>query len=69
MEELFQRRLQLHQKQMMRYLRYVFNDHFVLACTFLLGGIGLYYSDLVKKLPEGFLPGQFLVIFILGNFC
>lgn len=66
MKELFQRRLQLHQKQMMRYLRYVFNDHFVLACTFLLGGIGLYYSDLVKKLPEGFLPGQFLVIIVLA---
>ncbi len=65
MKELFQQRLKLHQKQMMRYLRYVFNDHFVLACTFLLGGIGLYYSDLVKKLPEGFLPGQLLVVLVL----
>ncbi|KAF1303376.1 ABC transporter permease [Enterococcus sp. JM9B] len=52
MSDLFQKRLQLHQKQMMKYLRYVFNDHFVLVCTFLLGGLGLYYSDLLKTLPK-----------------
>lgn len=65
MKELFSQRLGQHQKQMMRYLRYVFNDHFVLACTFLLGGVGLYYSDLVKKLPAGFLPGKVLIVFVL----
>ena len=65
MKELFATRLQQHQKQMMRYLRYVFNDHFVLACTFLLGGVGLYYSDLVKTLPENFLPGKLLILIVL----
>lgn len=74
MKELFHQRLNRHQKQMMRYLRYVFNDHFVLACTFLLGGVGLYYSNLVKQLPSDFLPGKLLVIAVLvlvlhlGNF-
>lgn len=52
MNELFSKRLQLHQKQMMKYLRYVFNDHFVLICTFLAGGLGLYYSNALKALPE-----------------
>ena len=65
MKELFATRLQQHQKQMMRYLRYVFNDHFVLACTFLLGGVGLYYSDLVKTLPAKFLPGKLLILIVL----
>lgn len=65
MKELFATRLQQHQKQMMRYLRYVFNDHFVLACTFLLGGVGLYYSDLVKTLPANFLPGKLLILIVL----
>lgn len=65
MKELFSQRLKRHQKQMMRYLRYVFNDHFVLACTFLLGGVGLYYSDLVKGLPKGFLPGKIVVVLVL----
>ncbi|OJG12425.1 hypothetical protein RU94_GL002216 [Enterococcus asini] len=54
-----------HQKQMMRYLRYVFNDHFVLACTFLLGGVGLYYSDFVKTLPANFLPGKVVILIVL----
>lgn len=65
MKELFATRLKQHQKQMMRYLRYVFNDHFVLACTFLLGGVGLYYSDFVKTLPANFLPGKLVILIVL----
>lgn len=65
MKELFATRLKQHQKQMMRYLRYVFNDHFVLACTFLLGGVGLYYSDFVKTLPANFLPGKVVILIVL----
>ena len=65
MKELFAARLKQHQKQMMRYLRYVFNDHFVLACTFLLGGVGLYYSDFVKTLPANFLPGKVVILIVL----
>ena len=65
MKELFATRLKQHQKQMMRYLRYVFNDHFVLACTFLLGGVGLYYSDFVKTLPANFLPGKVIILIVL----
>ena len=65
MKELFATRLKQHQKQMMRYLRYVFNAHFVLACTFLLGGVGLYYSDFVKTLPANFLPGKVVILIVL----
>lgn len=34
MKQFFSQRLQRHQKQMTRYLRYVFNDHFALISTF-----------------------------------
>ena len=30
-------------------MRYILNDHFVLVCMFLLGGLGLYYSQLLKN--------------------
>lgn len=67
MTDFFKKRLVSHQKKMMKYLRYVFNDHFVLVCLFLLGGIGVYYSNLIKSLPTGFTPGILVcIIFWLG---
>lgn len=65
MSGFFQKRLSRHQKKMSRYLRFVFNDHFTLICTFLLGGLGLYYSDSLKTLPQPFWQGKLLVIFVL----
>ncbi|BDP81900.1 hypothetical protein EfmAA290_25760 [Enterococcus faecium] len=40
-------------KKMMKYMRYVLNDHFVLVCLFLIGGVGLYYSNSRKTLHGG----------------
>jgi ABC-2 type transport system permease protein len=57
MTDFFKKRAALHQKHMMRYLRYVFNDHFMLVMLILIGGIGLYYSNLIKTLPTGFVWG------------
>lgn len=64
MTEFFNDRLQRHQKQMLKYMRFVFNDHFVIFCTFLLGGIGLYYSDFVKTLPKGTPAGTVAVALV-----
>lgn len=55
-------RLNKHLKKMMKYLRYVFNDHFVLVCVFLLGGLGFYYSQVLKTLPQQFIWGRPLVL-------
>lgn len=57
-------RLARHLKKMMKYMRYVFNDHFVLVCVFLLGGLGFYYSEVLKTLPENFVWGRPLVIIL-----
>lgn len=54
MADFFLLRRQRHQKKMMKYMRYVLNDHFVLVCLFLLGGLGFYYSNLLKQLPPHF---------------
>lgn len=64
MDKFFQTRLARHQKRMMRYMRYVLNDHFVLICFILLGGLGLYYSELLKSLPDNFYWGGLLTAVI-----
>ena len=50
MQNVYQKRLTLHQKRMMRYLKYVLNDHFVIVCVFLIGGLGFYYSEQLKTI-------------------
>lgn len=64
MKEFFRQRLNLHQKNMQRYLKYVFNDHFALTMTFLVGGLGLYYSNILKTLPKEFIWGTPIVLVI-----
>lgn len=54
MLDFFLLRRQRHQKKMMKYMRYVLNDHFVLVCLFLVGGLAFYYSNLLKQLPPDF---------------
>lgn len=55
-------RLARHLKKMMKYMRYVFNDHFILVCVFLLGGLGFYYSQVLKTLPENFVWGRPIIV-------
>ncbi|MTD41956.1 multidrug ABC transporter permease [Erwinia sp. CPCC 100877] len=62
MSEFYSIRLARHLKKMMKYMRYVFNDHFVLVCVFLLGGLGFYYSQVLKTLPVHFVWGRPLVL-------
>ena len=54
MHDFFLLRRQRHQKKMMKYMRYVLNDHFVLVCLFLVGGLAFYYSNILKQLPPDF---------------
>jgi len=64
MKAFFQARLKKHQKRILRYMKYVLNDHFVLMMTFLLGGIGFYYSNWLKTLSPGYPLGGLLVLVI-----
>lgn len=62
MTAFYQKRAQKHQNKMMRYLKYVFNDHFIVVCGFVLSGLALYYADVVKTLTPAFYLGKPLVI-------
>lgn len=62
MTSFYKTRLKSHQQHLLKYLKYVLNDHLVLALTFILGGLGLYYSNFVKQLTSDFTLG-YLIIF------
>lgn len=65
MKDFYKSRLAAHQKQLLKYLKYVFNDHLVLAATFILGGLGLYYSNFVKTVTPEFKLGLVIIWLIL----
>lgn len=62
MNELYQKRLSRHLRQMLRYLRLVFNDHFVIALMFFVGGLGLAYSSWLKTVK----PGETWIVLVVG---
>lgn len=64
MRKFFQQRVSGHQKKMQRYLKYVVNDHFALTMTFLVGGLGLYYSNSLQALPANFTWGGVIVLLV-----
>lgn len=57
----YQIRVNRQFKKMMKYMKYILNDHFVLVCLFLFGAFGYYYSELLKTLPEDYLYGRPIV--------
>ncbi|PAK83954.1 ABC transporter permease [Lentilactobacillus parakefiri] len=65
MKQLFRQRLSTHLKEMMRYLRLVFNDYFVLALLFVIGGLGYYYSNALKQLHTGLWWAPLVIVGIL----
>ena len=49
MENLWLTRRRNYHRQLLKYLRYVFNDHFVLALLFILGALAYNYSNFLKN--------------------
>lgn len=68
LDELFKQRKSIHQKQLSRYMKYVFNDHFVIALLFLLGAAGFGYSEYVNTLDTGDVAPQIFLVGILTLF-
>lgn len=65
MKSLFKKRLGTHLTELMKYLRLVFNDYFVLALVFMIGGLGYYYSNALKRLTTGLWWAPLLIIGVL----
>ena len=61
---LFAKRRAHWRAQNLKYLRYVFNDHFVLVLMFLIGFLAYQYADFLKKLPEHWWPGYVIAVLI-----
>ncbi|GFH40578.1 ABC transporter permease [Lactococcus insecticola] len=64
MKTLFDTRKAKWRAQNLRYLRFVFNDHFVLVLMFLIGFLAYQYAAVIKTLPEHWLPGIILAVLI-----
>ncbi|MGX9798974.1 ABC transporter permease [Pediococcus acidilactici] len=66
MNELWQRRAKAYQNEILKYLKYVLNDHLVLALLFFGGGLGLAYADWLKTLQP--LPSYGLCLVVVVTF-
>lgn len=65
MDKLFRKRQQAWHTQNIKYLRYVFNDHFVLFLTILLGALAVQYAQFLQ---HNHLPfyGRMIVLVIVS---
>lgn len=62
---LWQKRLSDYLKEITKYLRYIFNDHLVLVMVFMLGAIGLYYSQWIKTLTPSFPVNPIMIVILV----
>lgn len=53
-QDLWKKRLGSHYKELNRYLRLMFNDHFSIALFFFLAGLSYVYQQWLQDLPDGF---------------
>ena len=61
LKELFSKRRTRYMKEMMKYGRLIFNDHFVLLLFLLVGAGGFAYSDYLDTLTQGMMQPRLLV--------
>lgn len=63
--ELWKERFSLFMQEMQKYLRYIFNGHFVIVLVIGLGGLAYYYSEWVGTLGNSF-PAALLIAIIIA---
>lgn len=64
LKSLFKKRTQLYYKNILRYFRYIFNDHFSLVLFFLIGAGGYAYSNYLAGLTKGDFQAQFVLLLL-----
>lgn len=65
--DIWKRRVADHQKKMMKYSKYVLNDHFVIVCLFLLGALGYAYSETLKSISTDFTYGKVVAWIVFSS--
>ncbi|HLR70090.1 MAG TPA: ABC transporter permease [Pseudogracilibacillus sp.] len=63
--ELFKQRLTDHFKLLNRYLRYIFNGHFMIALIFIIITLAIYYQRWLENIGENF-PSSIVIALALG---
>lgn len=63
--ELFKQRLTEHIKLLNRYLRYIFNGHFMIALIFIIITLAVYYQKWLENLSVTF-PATLVIALVLG---
>ncbi|GAA0370756.1 ABC transporter permease [Alkalibacterium iburiense] len=64
---LFQKRKSIYYKRLSKFLKYILNDHFVLALLLLVGALGFTYSEYIETVSSGaVLPRVVLLLLIVG---
>lgn len=64
LKSLFKKRNKLYYKNLLKYLRYIFNDHFSLVLFFLIGAGGYGYSNYLEGLSEGNIQARLFLLII-----
>lgn len=62
LESLFKKRKKLYYKKLLKYGRYIFNDHFSLVLFFLIGAGGYAYSNYLDRLSSGDYQVQWVLL-------
>lgn len=65
LDQLFQKRVKQHYKEVFIYLKRVFNDHFVLLALIFLGAMGFAYSEYTARLEVGAILPRVVLVFIV----
>lgn len=65
-EDLLKKRQRVQFKKMSRYMKYIFNDHFVIVMFFLLGALSFQYSEFLKTLTTEFFWGKVFIALLLS---
>lgn len=65
LDEFWKKRESIHQKKLFKYLKYVFNDHFVLVLIFFSGALGFWYSEYVKTVEPGEVFPRIILLVLL----
>src|SRR5690625_2372263 len=63
--ELFKNRLKNHIKLLNRYLRYIFNGHFMIALMFMIITLAIYYQKWLATISDRF-PAHIVIAIMLG---
>lgn len=65
MDEIWNQRLNQYQSKLLKYLRYVFNDHFVIALFFIFGAICYGYFNFIDSIRSQTISDHVVVIIAL----